>query len=74
MLYYSRGSTTDELQVPDLMTGLFAAFDKIAAAGKVLAVPPDFTRYHSFAGLLTRMAYEYYGKQLTDILPALGTH
>ena len=74
MLYYSRGSTTDELQVPDLMTGLFAAFDKIAATGKVLAVPPDFTRYHSFAGLLTRMAYEYYGKQLTDILPALGTH
>ena len=74
MLYYSRGSTTEELQVPDLMTGLFAAFDKIAAAGKVLAVPPDFTRYHSFAGLLTRMAYEYYGKQLTDILPALGTH
>ena len=74
MLYYSRGSTTDELQVPDLMTGLFAAFDKIAAAGKVLAVPPDFTRYHSFAGLLTRLAYEYYGKQLTDILPALGTH
>ena len=40
----------------------------------MLAVPPDFTRYHSFAGLLTRMAYEYYGKQLTDILPALGTH
>ena len=74
MLYYSRGSTTDELQVPDLMTGLFAAFDKIAATGKVLAVPPDFTRYHSFAGLLTRLAYEYYGKQLTDILPALGTH
>ena len=74
MLYYSRGSTTDELQVPDLMAGLFAAFDKIAATGKVLAVPPDFTRYHSFAGLLTRLAYEYYGKQLTDILPALGTH
>ena len=74
MLYYSRGSTTDELQVPDLMAGLFAAFDKIDATGKVLAVPPDFTRYHSFAGLLTRLAYEYYGKQLTDILPALGTH
>lgn len=74
MLYYSRGSIVDELQVPDLMTGLFTAFDKIAAGGKVLAVPPDFTRYHSFAGLLTRMAYEYYGKQLTDILPALGTH
>lgn len=74
MLYYSRGSITDELQEPDLMAGLFAAFDKIAARGKVLAVPPDFTRYHSFAGLLTGMAYEYYGKQLTDILPALGTH
>lgn len=74
MLYYSRGSASDELQEQDLKAGLFAAFDKIGKAGKVLAVPPDFTRFHSFAGELTRYAYEYYGKQLTDILPALGTH
>ena len=43
---------------------------------KVLILPPDFTRYHSNAGLLTNLYYHF----LTDagvqvnILPALGTH
>jgi len=41
---------------------------------KVLAIPPDFTRFHSHAGVLTRLAWEYYKEKLTDILPALGTH
>jgi nickel-dependent lactate racemase len=29
---------------------------------------------HSFAGPLVQITDKYYGKQLTDILPALGTH
>jgi nickel-dependent lactate racemase len=37
-------------------------------------VPPDFTRFHSKAGELTEMAWEFYGDALTDVLPALGTH
>jgi nickel-dependent lactate racemase len=41
---------------------------------KILALPPDFTRFHSFAGVLTEMTWEYYKERLTDILPALGTH
>ncbi len=41
---------------------------------RVLVIPPDHTRYHSRAGLLTRMIHEYYGDALKDILPALGTH
>jgi nickel-dependent lactate racemase len=40
----------------------------------VLVVPPDFTRFHSQAGRLTRLAYDYFGPGLTDVLPALGTH
>lgn len=74
MLYYSRGSESLELSEEDLRDGLFGAFDKLGVAGKVLAIPPDFTRFHSFAGVLTRLACEYYRKNLTDILPALGTH
>ncbi len=57
--------------------GLFEALDKlekIHPRKKVLAVPPDFTRFHSKAGELTDMAFEYYGDRLTDVLPALGTH
>ena len=41
---------------------------------KVLVLPPDFNRFHSRAGNLTRFAWEYYGDRLTDIMPTLGTH
>ena len=37
-------------------------------------VPPDFTRFHSRAGDITVLLYNYYKKNLKDILPALGTH
>jgi nickel-dependent lactate racemase len=74
MLYFERGSPTDTLSIDDLRAGLGQALDKIGARKRVLAVPPDFTRFHSQAGRLTSLAYEYYGKSLVDILPALGTH
>ena len=41
---------------------------------KVLIVPPDFTRYHSYAGKLSEWIWEYYGDAVKAILPALGTH
>ncbi len=74
MLLYSRGNEIDELSAEDLKAGLAFALDKLGAKNKVLALPPDFTRFHSRAGELTRFAWEYFGAKLTDILPALGTH
>ncbi len=42
---------------------------------KVLLIPPDFTRFHSNAGLITNTYYHLLeGKAVIDILPALGTH
>ncbi len=74
MLYFSRGSETDELTSLDLQNGLNEAFDKLGKRKKVLALPPDFTRYHSRAGELTSYSYQYFGNAMTDVLPALGTH
>lgn len=74
MLYYQRGSETDRLTDEDLQQGLNEALDKLGARQKVLALPPDITRFYSRAGDLTRYAWQYYGERLTDILPALGTH
>jgi nickel-dependent lactate racemase len=74
MLLYSRGSEKDVLSEEDLRKGLAEAFAKLGAKKKVLAIPPDFTRFHSHAGVLTRLTWEYYKEKLTDILPALGTH
>ncbi len=74
MLYYSRGNENDSLSDEDLRQGLFTALDKLGTRKKVIAVPPDMTRYHSRAGELTRFAWQYYGDRLTDIMPAIGTH
>ena len=74
MLYYARGSVTTSFTPADLRAALHEALAKLGAKKRVLAIPPDFTRFHSRAGELTRYAFDYYGAQLTDILPALGTH
>lgn len=74
MLYYKRGDVNENLSADDLKKGLFEALDKLGVRKKVLALPPDFTRFHSRAGELTNFAWQYYKNNLTDILPALGTH
>lgn len=74
MLYFQIGSETGALTSSDLKNGLFKALSHLGKRKKVLVIPPDFTRYHSKAGDLTRFAWEYYKDALTDILPALGTH
>ncbi len=43
---------------------------------RLLLIPPDYTRLHSGAGIITQILYRKYteaGAQV-DILPALGTH
>lgn len=74
MLYFQKGGKNEILMSADLKEGLCAALDKLGEKKKVLAVPPDITRFYSRAGELTEMAWQYYGQALTDVLPALGTH
>ncbi len=74
MLYYSKGSVSKNLSKEDLRNGLYEILDKLGSRKKVIAVPPDITRFHSFAGTLTEFAWEYYKERMTDILPAIGTH
>lgn len=74
MLYFAKGSENTILSREDIKAGLYSAFDNLGSVNKVLAIPPDFTRFHSNAGILTTFTYEYFGEKLIDILPALGTH
>ena len=74
MIYFERGSENDDLGLVGLEEGLVTTLDKLDIKGRVLAIPPDFTRMHSFAGPLVQLTEKYYGNQLTDVLPALGTH
>lgn len=72
--YFATGSSATELTVDDLREGLQTAFGGLGERTKVLALPPDFTRFNSRAGQLTCLAHEYFGDGLTDVMPALGTH
>lgn len=74
MLLYAKGSENTALTENEIKEGIYIAFEKLGDRKKVLALPPDFTRFHSRAGEITRFSYEYYKEKMTDILPALGTH
>jgi nickel-dependent lactate racemase len=73
-MFFSVGSPETELTAEEIESGLFEALGKLGERRRVLAVPPDFTRFHSMAGELTELAWHYYGDRLVDVLPALGTH
>jgi hypothetical protein len=71
MQYFVRGGINEVLGPNELRDGLYSALDKLGIRKKVLAIPPDFTRFHSMAGILTGLTHKYYKDNLTDILPAL---
>jgi len=63
-LFCSIGSETTSLSDNDLRRRIDAFLDAVDDGNErqdVLILPPDFTRYHSQAGKLTRMVCEYYG-------------
>lgn len=72
--YFALGSPTTELSNEALRRALHGVFDQLGVRNRVLALPPDFTRFNSRAGALTCMTHEYYGDRLVDVMPALGTH
>ncbi len=73
-LFYGRGSENNSFTKDELKQALYSALEKLGTREKILAIPPDFTRFHSQAGIITEMIWQYYGESLTDVLPALGTH
>jgi Lactate racemase N-terminal domain len=70
-LYWQEGGPQAEVNLRD---SLHQALDRLGPRRKVLAVPPDGSRFHSRAGELTQYAWQYYGDRLGGVLPALGTH
>lgn len=75
MEYFHEGSTTsviDEARASELLDGML---EQMGDLERVLLLPPDVTRYHSWSGELCILLYE----KLKDraevaLLPAIGTH
>lgn len=72
--FLSYGSTETVIDDSQLKQLLQEGLDVLGIRQKVMAVVPDITRSHSYAGPITRCVHDYYGGGLTEVLPALGTH
>ena len=59
-LFCAIGSETSSLSDNDLRLQIDSFLDAFGARDDVLIIPPDFTRFHSQAGKLTRMVCEHY--------------
>jgi nickel-dependent lactate racemase len=78
MEYIAEGapdSVVDEARAAALVQSLLDELGRRRPLRRVLVVPPDVSRLHSWAGTLTRMVYErLHQTAAVEILPAVGTH
>jgi nickel-dependent lactate racemase len=72
--FYAHGSPDSALSHETLRQALTATLDQLGPRRKVIALPPDYSRIHGRAGLLTCHAHAYFQTRLADVLPATGTH
>jgi nickel-dependent lactate racemase len=87
-LFCNIGSETTALSDDEIRTHLASFLSAMGDREDIMIVPPDYTRFHSQAGKITRMICEYYNfikssdssaetktpPPSISILPALGTH
>jgi nickel-dependent lactate racemase len=73
-MLFCHGSENASLSAEDVREALGAALDSLGERRKVLAIPPDFSRYHSGTGEIAEQIWQYYGERLQGVLPAIGTH
>jgi nickel-dependent lactate racemase len=74
MTYTAVGGAETALSDAEIRRHLEDALERLGPRRRVIAVPPDMSRFHSRAGRITEMAWEHYGEALQTVLPAVGTH
>lgn len=74
MIYYSENGGDSGLDRDMVSAAIESVIGGFSERKRVLILPPDITRAHSGAGMITELLWEKLGSRVTDILPALGTH
>lgn len=73
-LYWHQAGRAMSLTTDDFRAALQATLDRLGEPQRVMAIPPDHTRYDSRGGELTCILHSLLGDRLVDVMPALGTH
>lgn len=74
MVYYSETDSDRGLNRDKVRAALESILSNFSGRKRMLILPPDMTRAHSGAGMITEMLWQKLGERVTDILPSLGTH
>lgn len=75
MQYFAEGSPTTVISDTQAAELLGRMLDELGPLRRVLILPPDLTRLHSWAGEITVMLYKRLKASAhVEILPTLGTH
>lgn len=75
-VFVAKGGPEVNISDVELRKMIVDSLERIAVnVKKVLLVPPDITRFNSYAGPITAMVYDILAASChIDIIPALGTH
>ncbi|MDH7598053.1 MAG: lactate racemase domain-containing protein [Sedimentisphaerales bacterium] len=74
MIYLELANPSGQIDDRQLEAFTIEALKRLGPRQRVLLIPPDITRIHSRAGLITRYAWQDLGKAVAAVLPAVGTH
>lgn len=75
MIYFAEGKADTIVSPARILELIDSMLSKLGKLDRVLVLPPDYTRYHSFAGEITCMLYEKLkSRSHIEILPTVGTH
>jgi nickel-dependent lactate racemase len=75
MMYFAEGKPDTTISLSGISVLIDSMLGKLGKLDRVLLLPPDFTRYHSYAGEITCLLYEKLKSHShLEIMPAVGTH
>ena len=76
VLRLEMGSPTARISDAESEARVVELLDQLGPLRRVLLLPPDYTRFHSGAGLLTAYLYKHLRSRgcTVQVLPATGTH
>ena len=75
MIFFAEGNADTTVSPSRISELIDSMLGKLGKLDRVLVLPPDYTRYHSFAGEITCMLYEKLKNHShIEIMPTLGTH
>lgn len=74
MIYYSIEHEDRVISPEKIRKAVIACIESAGQGKPILIIPPDITRLHSGAGIITEMIWDEYRDNVKGILPATGTH